>query len=77
MKKTCVGVGVFVLGMWLLTAGWGSCAEPIKLGAFFDLTGTSSAIGTPTKLVAEMVTQKINEEGGINGRPQQLVIADD
>jgi branched-chain amino acid transport system substrate-binding protein len=52
-------------------------AEPIKLGAFFDLTGVSSAIGTPTKLVAEMVTKKINEEGGINGRPLQLVIADD
>ena len=52
-------------------------AEPIKLGAFFDLTGTSSAIGTPTKLVAEMVTKKINDEGGINGRPLQLVIADD
>ena len=52
-------------------------AEPIKLGAFFDLTGTSSAIGTPTKLVAEMVVKKINDEGGINGRPLQLVIADD
>jgi branched-chain amino acid transport system substrate-binding protein len=60
-------------------AGWGAAlgAEPIKLGAFFDLTGTSSAIGTPTKLVAEMVVKKINEEGGINGRPLQLVIADD
>ena len=56
---------------------WSQAAEPIKLGAFFDLTGTSSAIGTPTKLVAEMVVKKINDEGGINGRPLQLVIADD
>lgn len=52
-------------------------AEPIKLGAFFDLTGPSAAIGTPTKLVAEMVVKQINGEGGINGRPLQLVIADD
>lgn len=52
-------------------------AEPIKIGAFFDLTGPSSAIGTPTKLVAEMVVKKINDEGGINGVPLQLVIADD
>jgi branched-chain amino acid transport system substrate-binding protein len=75
MKK---GLPVIILGVMIL-AGWGLAfgAEPIKLGAFFDLTGTSSAIGTPTKLVAEMVVKKINEEGGINGRPLQLVIADD
>jgi len=75
MKK---GLPVVILVLTVL-AGWGAAlgAEPIKLGAFFDLTGTSSAIGTPTKLVAEMVVKKINEEGGINGRPLQLVIADD
>jgi branched-chain amino acid transport system substrate-binding protein len=75
MKK---GLPVIIWGVMVL-AGWGLAfgAEPIKLGAFFDLTGTSSAIGTPTKLVAEMVVKKINEEGGINGRPLQLVIADD
>lgn len=75
MKK---GLPVVILFLTVL-AGWGAAlgAEPIKLGAFFDLTGTSSAIGTPTKLVAEMVVKKINEEGGINGRPLQLVIADD
>ena len=61
----------------LLVTSMAHGAEPIKLGAFFDLTGVSSAIGTPTKLVAEMVTKKINDEGGINGRPLQLVIADD
>jgi branched-chain amino acid transport system substrate-binding protein len=61
----------------LLATSMAHGAEPIKLGAFFDLTGVSSAIGTPTKLVAEMVTKKINDEGGISGRPLQLVIADD
>ena len=61
----------------LLASSGVQAAEPIKLGAFFDLTGPSSAVGTPTKLVAEMVTKKINDEGGINGRPLQLVIADD
>jgi len=68
-----------VLSMVLLLLSWSLApgADPIKLGAFFDLTGTSSAIGTPTKLVAEMVVKKINGEGGINGRPLELVIADD
>jgi branched-chain amino acid transport system substrate-binding protein len=68
------------MGLFLslfVTVGIVQAADPIKLGAFFDLTGPSSAIGTPTKLVAEMVVKKINDEGGINGRPLQLVIADD
>lgn len=51
-------------------------AKPIKLGAFFDLSGPAAFIGTPTKLVAEMAVEKINAEGGINGRPLQLVIGD-
>jgi len=50
--------------------------EPIKIGAFFALSGPAAAIGTPTKLVAEMVTEKINKEGGINGRQIELVIGD-
>ena len=50
--------------------------EAIKIGAFFDLSGPASFIGTPTKLVAEMVVEKINKEGGINGQPLELVIGD-
>src|SRR4030065_718792 len=75
MKKYWPVVCLF-LTLWV-AGGLAWAADPIKLGAFFDLTGPSSAIGTPTKLVAEMVRKKINGEGGINGRPLQLVIADD
>ncbi|WP_305042842.1 ABC transporter substrate-binding protein [Geoalkalibacter sp.] len=50
--------------------------KPIKIGAFFDLSGPAAFIGTPTKLVAEMAVEKINAEGGINGRPLQLVLGD-
>lgn len=58
------------------------CASPtlaggtIKIGAFFDLSGPASFIGTPTRLVAEMVVDKINKEGGVNGRPIELVVGD-
>jgi branched-chain amino acid transport system substrate-binding protein len=76
MKKR---LSVMLLGaVFLLTMGGaGQAADPIKLGAFYDLTGPSSFIGTPTKLVSEMVVKKINGEGGINGRPLVLAIADD
>jgi branched-chain amino acid transport system substrate-binding protein len=50
--------------------------EPIKIGAFFALSGPAANIGTPTKLVAQMVADKINKEGGINGRPIELIIGD-
>jgi len=74
MKKKWLAAGLLLSAFVAAGTAW---ADPIKIGAFFDLTGPSSAIGTPTKLVAEMVVKKINDEGGINGVPLQLVIADD
>ena len=60
----------------MLLAPCAFAADTIKLGAFFDLSGRAANIGTPTKLVAEMVVEKLNAEGGINGRKLELVIAD-
>ena len=60
----------------LLAAPAAMAADTIKLGAFFDLSGRASFIGTPTKLVAEMVVAKINAEGGINGKMLELEIGD-
>lgn len=66
---------VSIMVLCLLPLG-AAVAEPVKIGAFFALSGPASAIGTPTKLVAEMVVDKINKEGGINGNPIELVIGD-
>lgn len=60
----------------LLAVAPAGAEEVIKLGALFDLSGRAAFIGTPTKLVAEMVVEKINAEGGINGKKIELVIAD-
>lgn len=51
-------------------------ADPIKIGAFFDLSGRAAFIGTPTKLVAELVVDTLNAAGGVGGRKLELVIAD-
>ncbi len=64
------------LAVMLLVAPAAMAADTIKLGAFFDLSGRASFIGTPTKLVAEMVVAKINAEGGINGKQLELEIGD-
>jgi len=63
-------------GMLLLGVSAGQAAEPIKIGAFYSLSGPAAAIGTPTMLVTQMVVDKINKEGGINGRPIELVKGD-
>jgi branched-chain amino acid transport system substrate-binding protein len=68
---------VIVLSMWgsmgELTA---RAEEPIKIGAFFALSGPAASIGTPTKLVAQMVVDKINKDGGINKRPLEMATGD-
>ncbi len=68
----CLTMAALTLGF----AGLGSAEEPIKIGAFFALSGPAATIGTPTKLVAQMVVDKINKEGGINKRPLELVFGD-
>jgi branched-chain amino acid transport system substrate-binding protein len=51
-------------------------AEPIKIGGLFDLSGKAQAIGVSTKDVAQMIVDRINQGGGLKGRPIQLIIAD-
>ncbi len=73
MRKILVLVGLLICILYL---GNVYAAEPIKIGAIYSLSGPAAAIGTPTKLVTQMVVEKINKEGGINGRPIELVVGD-
>ena len=50
--------------------------EPIRIGGLFALSGNAMHIGVPTQNVADMVVDHINKEGGINGRPVKLYMAD-
>ena len=71
---------VLVAAALVIFVGGGAQAadpkQPIKIGAFFALSGPGAPIGTPTKLVADMAVDQINKAGGINGRPLELVIGD-
>ncbi|HWU40236.1 MAG TPA: ABC transporter substrate-binding protein [Candidatus Acidoferrum sp.] len=69
-------LAVFLVVILACHAAPALAAEPIKIGAFFALSGPAANIGTPTKLVAQMVADKINKEGGINGRPIELIVGD-
>jgi branched-chain amino acid transport system substrate-binding protein len=76
MKKINCFTAVAVALVLVLAAGSAVAGDTIKIGAFFDLSGPASFIGTPTKLVATMVVDKINKTGGVNGRPIELIIGD-
>jgi branched-chain amino acid transport system substrate-binding protein len=74
--KLAIILAVALVGALAVSAPAAEKKEPIKLGAFFALSGPNAPIGTPTKLVAQMVVDQINKGGGINGRPIELVIGD-
>lgn len=51
--------------------------NPIKIGAIISLTGPLSSYGIEYENGLRMAEEKINNEGGINGRPIELIIEDD
>jgi branched-chain amino acid transport system substrate-binding protein len=66
----------------VMTAGCGgdetaSTQEPLKIGAVVSLTGTYAGLGEPEKNVLEMEVKRINDAGGVNGQPIEVIIEDD
>jgi branched-chain amino acid transport system substrate-binding protein len=51
--------------------------EPYVIGAVLSLTGAQAGLGTPEKNVIDMEVARINADGGINGRPLEVIIEDD
>jgi branched-chain amino acid transport system substrate-binding protein len=51
--------------------------EPYKIGAIFSVTGPSSFLGDPEKKTVEMIVEKVNQKGGINGHPVEVIVYDD
>jgi branched-chain amino acid transport system substrate-binding protein len=52
-------------------------AEPIKIGFSNSLTGSSAAPGVSVSKGANLAVEYINANGGINGRPIELIEIDD
>ena len=54
----------------------GATGEPIKVGAIFDLSGATTQVGQGSKELADVYIKKVNDGGGVKGRPIQLMIED-
>ena len=51
--------------------------EPIRIGAVLSVTGPASFLGDPEDKTLRLYVNRINQAGGVNGRPLQLVAYDD
>ena len=52
-------------------------SDPIRIGSVLSVTGPASFLGDPQKRTIEMLAEKINSAGGIDGRKIEVVIYDD
>jgi branched-chain amino acid transport system substrate-binding protein len=80
-RRNFVGWGGGAIGaMMLVPAPWGSAfgaAKPFKVGSEQPLSGPGAAGGKTALVGMQMAVDRINGSGGINGRPVELIIADD
>ncbi len=80
-RRRLIGWGAGTLGATLLVpAPWRAAfgqAKPYKIGTIQPLSGVGAAGGKTALVGVEMAVDRINKSGGINGRPVELVVADD
>jgi len=80
-RRNFVGWGGGVLGAAMLVpAPWQAAfgqAKPYKIGSLQPLSGAGAAGGKTALVGVEMAVDRINKAGGINGRPIEIVVADD
>lgn len=58
------------------STGGGEVSE-YKIGAIYSKTGPNSPLGEPEWNATKLIEEKINAEGGINGVPVKIILADD
>ncbi|MCI5193930.1 MAG: branched-chain amino acid ABC transporter substrate-binding protein [Candidatus Electrothrix sp. AU1_5] len=75
--KICSVLSVLAISTSVFFMSNASAGEPIKIGVAGALSGDLASYGLPTARAAELVIKDINEKGGINGVPVELLIEDD
>ena len=69
---------ILVLAFTICVSGVVKAADAptIKVGAIFAVTGGAANLGGPEAKTAEMLVEKINKEGGVNGKKIELIMKD-
>jgi len=66
-----------VAGCALAVSWTAQAADPVKIGAFLSVTGPASFLGEPEKKTLEMYVDRLNKQGGVQGRKIELTVYDD
>jgi branched-chain amino acid transport system substrate-binding protein len=71
--------GLFALGVSAVVAApaFSQSGPPIRIGAVLSVTGPASFLGDPEDKTLRLYVNRINQAGGLNGRPIQLIVYDD
>jgi len=69
-----LGASMLVPAPWRAAFGQ---AKPYKVGSLQPLSGAAAAGGKTALVGLQMAVDRINAAGGINGRPVELIVADD
>jgi branched-chain amino acid transport system substrate-binding protein len=71
-------IGLMIVAVILCVSALATAADAptIKVGAIFAVTGGAANLGGPEAKTAEMLVEKINKEGGVNGRKIELIVKD-
>ena len=78
-KQLALGlVLLFTLGLALTGCGGGGAKteEFLKIGSIQDMSGTTSVFGNAITRGAELAIEKINAQGGVNGKKLKLITLD-
>ena len=82
MRKLIAGATVAALLLAVAacgddTTGEAETDEPIVVGSTLSLTGALAATGVIHQIVGEMFVERLNENGGLLGRPEEWRLLDD
>ncbi|GAK53189.1 ABC transporter substrate-binding protein [Candidatus Moduliflexus flocculans] len=75
MKRWMDGAIIAVVG-WLVFSGTSHAQDPIVIGLSVPMTGQYGETGKSIHTGVELAVKQINEAGGIQGRPLEIIIGD-
>ncbi|MBX9596476.1 MAG: ABC transporter substrate-binding protein [Roseomonas sp.] len=74
LRRGVIAAGALMLATPVLAQ---RAPEPIRIGAVLSVTGPASFLGDPEDKTLRLYVNRINQAGGVNGRPLQLIVYDD
>lgn len=76
MKRRAI-LSAIVVAATSTAASLAYAADPIRVGVVISVTGPAAFLGDPQLKTLQLYVEKINKEGGVLGRPLELVQYDD